>query len=243
MWGIHLILRNASVVDIGWGLGFILLSVDYIMLGQGFNLRNSICFLMVFLWGMRIVLYLIKRIASDNEEDKRYKKIRQDFGKMAWLKFLLIFEFQAGLEMIIGVPFIIVSLNPVPGISLWEVLGTIVFTVALIGETIADEQLHAYKKDPAHKGKTCDAGLWSYSRHPNYFFEWLVWVGLFVYALGSPMGWVAVISPLAMFYLLMFVSGIPMAEEQSLKSRGDEYRRYQAVTSVFFPMLKRKLKT
>jgi steroid 5-alpha reductase family enzyme len=79
-------------------------------------------------------------------------------------------------------------------------------------------------------------GLWRYSRHPNYFFEWLVWVGFFVFALGSPMGWLAIVSPMIMFYLLMYVSGVPMAEEQSLKSRGDEYRKYQAATSVFFPM-------
>lgn len=241
MWGIHLILRNATVVDIGWGLGFILLSLVYILQGQGFNLRNTIYFLMIFLWGIRIVLYLLKRISFEKQEDKRYKKIRQEFGRMAWLKFLLIFEFQAGLEMIIGIPLLIVSLNPLPGISCFEILGIMIFSVALIGEAMADEQLHAFKTNLAHKGKTCDTGLWYYSRHPNYFFEWLIWIGMFVYALGSPMGWVAIVSPLIMFYLLMYVSGVPLAEEQSLKSRGDEYRRYQATTSIFIPMFKRKL--
>jgi steroid 5-alpha reductase family enzyme len=243
MWLIHLLLKNATVVDIGWGLGFILLSLVYIGHGQGFNLRDTICFLMVLLWGLRIVLYLLKRISSENVEDKRYRKIRENFGPMAWLKFLMIFEFQAGLELIIGIPFIIVSLNPSPGLSWVEILGAVIFAVALIGETLADEQLHAFKRNPVNKGKTCDAGLWQYSRHPNYFFEWLVWMGFFIFAMGSRMGWVAMISPLVMYYLLMYVSGVPLAEEQSLLSRGEEYKKYQAQTSVFFPMFKRRVGT
>jgi steroid 5-alpha reductase family enzyme len=225
MWIIHLFLKNAAVVDVGWGLGFILISVIYILLGEGFNLRNTIYFLLISLWGMRIVLYLLKRISAEKEEDKRYKKFRQGFGKMAWFKFLFIFEFQAALEMVIGIPLLIVSLNPDPGLSL--------------GEAVSDEQLHAFKRDPANKGKTCDVGLWKYSRHPNYFFEFMIWVGLCIYALGSPMGWFGIISPMVMFYLLMYVSGVPLAEEQSLLSRGDEYRKYQKTTSIFFPMPKR----
>ena len=115
-----------------------------------------------------------------------------------------------------------------------------VFIIALAGETVADEQLHAFKRNVMNKGKTCDVGLWRYSRHPNYFFEWLVWVGFFVYALDSPMGWVAVISPMIMFYLLMYVSGVPLAEAQSLQARGEEYSRYQQTTSMFVPWFKRR---
>jgi len=236
MWIYHLIIKNAAIVDVGWGLGFILLCLIYILEGHGFNLRNTICLIMILLWGLRIVFYLLKRFTAEKEEDKRYKKIRQGFGEMAWLKFLLIFEFQAALEMIIGIPMIIVSFNPNPGLSLFEIVGLLIFIVAFIGEAIADQQLFDFKSNKMNKGKTCDIGLWQYSRHPNYFFEWLVWVGFFVYALGSPMGWVAIISPIVMYYLLMYVSGVPMAEEQSLLSRGDEFRRYQAKTSVFFPM-------
>ncbi len=238
MWVIHLFLKNAAVVDVGWGLGFILLSAVYILHGEGFNLRNTIYFMMILLWGMRIVLYLLKRIASEKEEDKRYRKIRQNFGRMAWFKFLFIFEFQAALEMIIGIPLLIVSLNPNPGVSLIEILGIIVFALALGGETLSDEQLHAFKREPVNKGKTCDIGLWKYSRHPNYFFELMIWVGFFIYGLASPLGWAGIISPLVMFYLLMYVSGVPLAEEQSLLSRGDEYKKYQKTTSIFFPMPK-----
>lgn len=144
--------------------------------------------------------------------------------------------------MIIGIPLLIVSLNPDPGLGVIEIVGVVIFVGSLWGETLADEQLHAFKRDRGNKGKTCAIGLWQYSRHPNYFFEFMIWVGLCVYALGSPMGWVAVISPALMYYLLMYVSGVPLAEEQSLLSRGEEYRKYQQATSIFFPLPSRRLK-
>lgn len=242
MWVIHLALKNAAVVDVGWGLGFILLAVIYITMGQGFNFRNTIYLVMILLWGIRIVLYLLKRFSAEKDEDKRYKKMRQSFGSLAWIKFLAIFEFQAALEMIIGIPLLIVSLNPNPGLGVMEGVGVIIFIVSLWGETLADEQLHAFKRHPSNKGKTCDIGLWKYSRHPNYFFEFMIWVGVCVYALGSPLGWVSLISPAVMYYLLMYVSGVPLAEEQSLLSRGEEYRKYQQSTSIFVPLPNRRLK-
>lgn len=242
MWVIHLVLKNAAVVDLGWGLGFIVLATIYIIMGQGFNLRNTIYWVMIFLWGMRIVLFLLKRISLEKEEDKRYKKMRQRFGSLAWIKFLAIFQFQAVLEVIIGIPLLIVSLNPDGGLGIIEIVGIILFAVSLGGETLADEQLHTFKRHPSNKGKTCNMGLWKYSRHPNYFFEFMIWVGLAVYAWGSPFGWVALISPAVMYYLLMYVSGVPLAEEQSLLSRGEEYRKYQQLTSIFVPLPNRRLK-
>jgi steroid 5-alpha reductase family enzyme len=236
MWLIHLALKNAAIVDIGWGVGFILLCAEYILMGQGFNVRNTICLGMIILWAVRIISYLLRRFRVEKQEDKRYRKMREGFGRTAWLKFLMVFEFQAALEIVIGIPLMIISVNPNPGLSYVEMIGLIVFAMALIGETLSDEQLIAFKTNVMNKGKTCNVGLWRYSRHPNYFFEWLVWVGFFIYALGSPWGWTAIISPLLMYYLLMHVSGVPMAEEQSLLSRKDEYRKYQAGTSVFFPM-------
>ena len=235
LWLIHLALKNAGVVDIGWGLGFIILSGLYFFNGVGFNLRNSMCYTMVVLWGLRISLFLIKRTFTEGREDQRYQKMRREWGKHISLKFLFFFEFQAVLESIIGVPFLIIGFNHLPGISAWEVSGAVIFGVALIAETVADEQLHHFKTLPSNKGKVCDKGLWRYSRHPNYFFEWLVWVGFFIYALGSPGGWISIISPAVMYILLVYVSGVPLAEEQSLKSRGEEYLKYRRSTSMFFP--------
>ncbi len=115
----------------------------------------------------------------------------------------------------------------------------ILFIVAFLGEIVADAQLAAFKRNPACAGKVCNAGLWRYSRHPNYFFEWLIWVAFFLYALGSPHGWAGFISPLLMLIFLTKVTGIPPAEAQSLKSRGDAYREYQRRTSAFVPWLPR----
>jgi steroid 5-alpha reductase family enzyme len=107
--------------------------------------------------------------------------------------------------------------------------------IAIAGETLADAQLAAFKRDPANRGGVCNVGLWRYSRHPNYFFEWLIWMSYFIFALASPFGWIAIVGPASILWLLIRVTGIPMAEEQSLRSRGDAYRRYQQATSAFIP--------
>ena len=107
--------------------------------------------------------------------------------------------------------------------------------VAVAGEALADRQLAAFQADPGSRGGTCRAGLWPYSRHPNYFFEWLTWVAYAAFALPSPWGWTFVCAPLLMLFLRFRVTGIPMAEEQALRSRGDDYREYQRTTSAFFP--------
>jgi steroid 5-alpha reductase family enzyme len=115
------------------------------------------------------------------------------------------------------------------------------WAVGLPGEAVADAQLARCKRDPSRRGRTCREGLWRYSRHPNYFFEWVIWVGFFVVALGSPWGWTTVIAPALMLHLLLHVTGIPAAEAASLRSRGDEFRHYQQTTSAFVPWPPRDL--
>jgi steroid 5-alpha reductase family enzyme len=111
--------------------------------------------------------------------------------------------------------------------------------ISVMGEAIADQQLANFKRDPANKGKVCDTGLWGYSRHPNYFFEWLMWVSYFVFALESPYGYIAIISPAIILYLLLKVTGIPLTEEQSIRSKGEAFKKYQAKVSVFVPWFKK----
>ena len=112
--------------------------------------------------------------------------------------------------------------------------------VAVAGEALADAQLAAFKRNPANRGGVCAVGLWRYSRHPNYFFECLIWVSYALFAFGSPGGWLALIGPAAILYLLLRVTGIPLTEEQSLRSRGEAYRRYQETTSAFLPWFPKK---
>ena len=104
-------------------------------------------------------------------------------------------------------------------------------------------QLKQFKANPANKGRVCQAGLWNFSRHPNYFFEWLVWVAFFLFALGSPWGWVTIYCPALMLFFLLKVTGIPMTEELAVKTKGDAYREYQRTTSVFVPWFKKPATT
>jgi steroid 5-alpha reductase family enzyme len=115
-----------------------------------------------------------------------------------------------------------------------------VWLISMIGEAIADQQLNAFKKKPENKGKTCREGLWKYSRHPNYFFDWQLWVAYAVFALASPWGWLGLISPALILYFLLSVTGIPATEAQALRSRGNEYREYQRTTNSFVPWFPKK---
>jgi steroid 5-alpha reductase family enzyme len=138
----------------------------------------------------------------------------------------------------LALPFYLMALNPEPRLLPIEYAGAAVWLIGIIGESVADRQLKRFKDDPANKGRTCQAGLWSLSRHPNYFFEWIIWVGYGIAALGSPFGWLGLCSPVVMLYVLVFVTGIPLTEEQALRSRSD-YREYQRTTSPFIPWFKR----
>ena len=240
-WVVSLFLKNAGVVDIGWALGLVLLTWLYAHKGGGYPLRSSLILVMVTIWGVRLCHLLTVRILHEKNEDKRYQKIRESWKGNTNLKFLALFEFEALLDVILSVPFLLIAANPHPALWPNEIGGIIIWVVGFAGEVTADQQLKKFKSNPLYKGKTCDQGLWRYSRHPNYFFEWLMWVGYFVFALASPWGWVCVICPLIMYHLLINVSGVPLAEAQALISKGEDYRRYQQSTSMFFPLPPRKV--
>ena len=144
-------------------------------------------------------------------------------------------QYQAALIGLLSAPFAIGCSNATPGTSGWEVAGLILWFVAIVGQTVANFQSSRFRTNQKNSGKVCDAGLWRYSRHPDCFFEWLIWVAYFIFSLGSPWGWVTVYCPLLMLHFLTQVTGIPPAEARSLKSLGDEYRHYQRTTSAFFP--------
>jgi len=151
------------------------------------------------------------------------------------------FQLQAFSVVVLAAAFALACLNPAPALQPLEIAGAILWLVAFGGEALADAQLAAFKRDPANQGAVCSRGLWHYSRHPNYFFEWLIWVAYFVFALASPLGWIAAIGPLSILFLLLRVTGIPLTEEQAIRSKGAAYRRYQATTSAFIPWFPKKL--
>ena len=172
-------------------------------------------------------------------EDGRYQQLRHEWAARFAPKMFGFFQLQAASVVLLGVPFLLPVLDARVGWSPLEVAGIVLWCVAVGGESLADAQLAAFRRDPANRGRVCDAGLWRYSRHPNYFFEWLVWVAYFLFALSAPAGWLAIIGPAAILFLLLRVTGIPLTEEQSLRSKGDAYRRYQARTSAFVPWFPR----
>jgi steroid 5-alpha reductase family enzyme len=241
LWLVQRKTHNAGIVDIGWSGTIPALALLYAFLTGSFaSPRTLIALAMVFLWGGRLVWHIHER-AHGLAEDARYAELRQRWAKHFQWKMFLFFEFQAAAAVIFSIPFLIVMKNPQPSLSTMEIAGIISWIIAWLGEGAADRQLARFKAEPSTRGKVCEDGLWNYSRHPNYFFEWLIWVSLAVFCWSSPMGYLGIICPLLMMYFLFKVTGIPATEEQALKSKGDAYRRYQQTTSAFFPWFKKRV--
>jgi len=237
-WLIQLKTKNGGIVDPIWSLSFPLLAVVYFFLSD--QSRSKIIFLaMVVTWGMRLGIHLLIRVMHEKHEDVRYAALRKEWGDRQNILMLRFYYFQAVLALVLSIPFALV-MNGDLQIGLFEITGAMIWLIAVAGESIADAQLKSFKSDPTNKGKVCNRGLWYYSRHPNYFFEWLVWVAFFVFSLGSPYGWISIICPIAMLYFLLKVTGIPYTETQSVRSKGQAYIEYQRTTSAFVPLPKRK---
>ncbi len=237
LWAIHVRRKDAGLVDPGWSAGIGIVALLYAAFGPGWEPRRAAVAAMGLIWSVRLTLHLARRMRGKPEEG-RYRALRAEWDAKGYdvpRRFLVFFLAQGVLDVFLSLPMLLAVLNPTPRFSAWEVAGALLWLVAVAGESAADAQLERFKADPSNRGKTCDAGLWRYSRHPNYFFEWLVWVAWWVFALGSPWGAAAVVCPALMLFFLLRVTGIPATEEQALRSRGDEYRRYQRTTSAFVP--------
>lgn len=236
VWLLARMLNNAGIVDIFWSYGFIPVAAVCASLAGGSAARNFLLLLMVTAWAARLGTYLLIRVAKHHpEEDGRYAVLRAQFPRHTWAMFFGFFQAQAILIALLSVPFVIVFINRHGGVGGFEIAGAILWLAAIAGESLADAQLNRFRSNPANKGKTCRVGLWRYSRHPNYFCEWLVWVAYFIYALGSPGGWIAFYTPALMYFFLTRVTGIKATEEQALRTRGEDYRQYQQSTNAFFP--------
>lgn len=233
-------IKNAGIVDVFWALNFPVITLITFFLSDGFDPRKILICGMFLIAELRLGIHLWQRVISHlDEEEGRYAQLRKEWGDKADRNFFIFFQFQAISNVILAIPFFIITANPSQAISSLEYIGAAVWVIAFFGEMIADRQLTAFKKDPSNKRKVCDTGLWYYSRHPNYFFEWLTWMAYVIFALASPWGILAIISPAIILYLLTRVTGIPNNEEQNLRSKPVAYQKYKQTTSAFFPWRKK----
>ena len=235
LWLWQLRTRNAGWVDVGWALGLAVMALLAAALGPAPLERRLLVGLMGGLHGLRLGLYLWRRVASEPEEDGRYQAIRAAWPTHTNTRFFGFFQAQALLDVALGLPFLLAAWNSRPGLQPLEWAAALLWLLAWGGEARADAQLRRFKAQGASRGLTCRAGLWRWSRHPKYFFEWLVWVAYLLLALGAPGGWLALGGPLLMLYFLLRVTGIPYTEAQCLRSRPEDYARYQRETSAFLP--------
>ncbi|XDD52323.1 DUF1295 domain-containing protein [Leptospira sp. WS92.C1] len=236
LWWLGKRAGNYTIVDVGWGLCISTAAIVYNMIGEGFLLRSAQITIMVAFWGWRLSLFILFTRVFSGHEDPRYTAFRENYGNKVDLRFFTnIFQLQGLLAVLLSIPFIFPNLNENPNINHYEVIGIALFILGVLGESLADFQLSEFKKKPENKGQVCETGLWRYSRHPNYFFEWVIWVAFGIFALGSPYGWIGLISPIVMFILLTKVTGVPLNEVGQLKTKGELYRDYSRKTSVFFP--------
>ena len=235
LWMIQRARGDASLVDAGWAAGLGAMAVACAALGPGDASRRLLLGTLAGLWGGRLAVYLLLNRVVGKPEDGRYRKLRESWGPRAQPYFFAFFQVQAMLDVLFALPFAAVAFNAVPGPTALDLAGAAVILVSIAGESLADAQLAAFRRDPANRGRTCRRGLWRYSRHPNYFFEWMHWFAYPLMAVGSPYWALSLAGPLLMSFFLFKVTGIPATEAQALASRGDDYRDYQRTTSAFFP--------
>lgn len=229
-----------SLVDVSWVFSFILAVLVINALVGSWGPKSVILFLMVTLWSLRLGTHLTSRLYSHYPtEDRRYQELKEKWSESLTRNFFLFYMFQGFSVALLSIPFILIINSQEQGLSVIGYTGLALWAIGWAGESLSDKQLRDFGKNPSNKGKVCEVGFWYYSRHPNYFFEWMMWLGYGVMALSAPWGFMGLLSPFIMLYLLLKVTGVPYAEKQSLKSRGEAYRQYQKTTSAFFPWFKK----
>lgn len=229
--------NNAGIVDVLWAGLMTFLPVYYAVLGDGDPLIRVAAAALMSLWYLRLFWYLSGRVFSE-EEDGRYRYLRQHWGDKTHRNHFFFFQFQAVLALMFTLPVWWLSqaqtYSPLAVVMAW-----LLALIALTGATVADRQLQRFRANPDNTGRVCESGLWNYSRHPNYFFEWLHWFSYPLMAVGISGGAWLWLAPLVMLAFLYFITGIPYTEQQALRSRGEAYRRYQQTTSAFIPWRKK----
>ena len=234
LWVVQLRRRDASHVDVAWAALIACCGVLYCVLAAGDATHRVLAAVLAGVWGFRLASYLLVNRVLGKEEDGRYRALRAKWGERANRNFLWFFQFQAAFVVFFSLPFALIAQDE-GGLGRLAWTGVAVWAAGNYGTIAADRQLAAWRADPANRGRTARHGLWAWSRHPNYFFEWVTWMGIALVTTTAPWGWTAWSVPAVLLFLLFRVTGIPSTEAQALRSRAD-YADYQRTTSVFVPM-------
>lgn len=225
---------NGGYADVIWVFGLGGAGLYYLSVGDGNAWVRLAAAALLLVWSLRLGLHILVRVAGE-AEDGRYRDMRERLGRRIHVFHLLFFLGQGLLAWLFSLPHWVIAQPGTGGYPVLAVAGVALGLAGIAGEAIADRQLAAWRADPRNRGRTCRAGLWRYSRHPNYFFEWLHWFAWPLLAAGAPhAGWTW-LAPAVMLLFLRFLTGIPYTEKQALKSRGEDYRHYQRTTSAFIP--------
>ncbi len=231
-------IKNNSIVDIGWGLGFIATALVLLFTKGQFNNYNFVFVSMILIWGLRLALHIFLR-ARGKGEDFRYAQWRKEWGKNAAVKaFFKVFVLQGIIMLIVALPIVIVFSSAKNQLNIFSLIGFLIFAFGFLFESIADFQLYCFKKNPENKGKIITSGLWKYTRHPNYFGEAVLWWGIAIFTIGAENYIISFIGPIVINLLLVFVSGVPLLEK---KYTGNiEWEEYKKITPAFVPVFGKK---
>jgi len=240
LWLVYLWKRNAAVVDLGWAVGLTLMGLTHHLITGTVSSGNVLISLLVLLWGIRLGGYLFWTRLRLGKKDARYESLQEKQTIPAPLFFLIHYLIQACFQAIVGFVFIFTSQSEMT-LSAYDAIGLILWGAGFCGTILADGQLHRFRSSPDNRGHVCQRGLWNYSRHPNYFFEILLWLGFALIGLSAPLGWLGFLSPTVLLLTMRFITG-PISERQSLRSKPDAYRRYQDTTSMIVPWFKTTLR-
>ncbi|EJN00554.1 DUF1295 domain-containing protein [Phyllobacterium sp. YR531] len=237
-WQMQRITGNDGWADVFWSYGVGVTGIGVVLMSPGASpSRRWLIATMLAAWSLRLGTHILLRTLKSHD-DPRYADLRKEWGDHApWRMFLFLQSQAVAGWVLVSCIYIAVSRQG-EELDIFDHAGAFIMVIAIAGEAIADRQLRDFARNNANRGKVCDVGLWRWSRHPNYFFEWLGWVSYAVVAVGSllPYGWLALAAPTIMYILLRHVSGVPPLEKHMLRSRGEAFREYQRRTSIFFPV-------
>ncbi len=233
LYGVYRLMDEPSLADIGWAAGLGILCLSYFYYTDEIGIRQIVLVAAAVIWSARLVVHLFFRVRTAME-DKRYQYLNQIWADNLARNYFIYYMFQGVATAVVSFAFAIGMLNTAP-FSGWDIAAIVLVALGIFGESWADWSLKQFRDKSEDSTEVCRLGLWRYSRHPNYFFEIITWIGFSFFAMTAPYGYVGLFSPLLIAFFTLGVTGVPPTEKQLLASKGENYREYQRTTSMIIP--------